>query len=69
MSLTSYRAAPPRANLDEPKIRTLHAGWIAARTQTKTPLRDSLDSGIFNIVNGFLTRRQQSLATTYSSTA
>ena len=35
MSLTSYRAAPPRA-------------------KTKTPLRDSLDSGIFNIVNGFL---------------
>ena len=58
MSLTSYRAAPPRANIRG-----------AFRAQTKTPLRDSLDSGIFNIANGFLTRRQQSLATTYSSNA
>ena len=40
MSLTSYRAAPPRAN------------FVSLRAQTKTPLRDSLDSGIFNIVNG-----------------
>jgi hypothetical protein len=39
------------------------------RALTKTPLRDSLGSGIFNIMNGLLTRRQQSLATTYSSTA
>src|ERR1044071_3303663 len=37
MSLTSYRAAPPRVT----------------STQTKTPLRDSLGSGIFNIANGF----------------
>ena len=41
MSLTSYRAAPPRANNG------------AIRAQTKTPLRDSPDSGIFNIMNGF----------------
>ena len=41
MSLTSYRAAPPRANAET----LVH--------QTKTPLRDSLGSGIFNIVNGF----------------
>ena len=38
MSLTSYRAAPPR---------------VTSYAKTKTPLRDSLDSGIFNIVNGF----------------
>jgi hypothetical protein len=42
MSLTSYRTAPPRANGD------------AITRQTKTPLRDSLGSGIFNIVNGLL---------------
>ena len=39
MSLTSYRAAPPR---------------VTSYAKTKTPLRDSLDSGIFNIVNGLL---------------
>jgi hypothetical protein len=38
MSLTSYRAAPPR---------------VTSYAETKTPLRDSLGSGIFNIVNGF----------------
>ena len=43
MSLTSYRAAPPRANIGN-----------ALALKTKTPLRDSLGSGIFNIVNGFL---------------
>ena len=42
MSLTSYRAAPPRANISGTSPR-----------QTKTPLRDSLGSGIFNIANGF----------------
>src|SRR3954453_22098974 len=41
MSLTSYRAAPPRAI-----VQTLVR-------KTKTPLRDSLGSGIFNIANGF----------------
>src|SRR5437868_15254074 len=43
MSLTSYRAAPPRANISGASLRL----------KTKTPLRDSLGSGIFNIVNGF----------------
>ena len=42
MSLTSYRAAPPRD------------AWPNEGLKTKTPLRDSLGSGIFNIVNGFL---------------
>ena len=41
MSLTSYRAAPPRANITQ-----LHA-------QTKSRLRDSLESGVFNTANGF----------------
>ena len=50
MSLTSYRAAPPRA-------------------KQKRRREVGLDGGIFNIVNGFGSRRQQSLATTYSSTA
>ncbi len=42
MSLTSYRAAPPRAN-----IRS------ALALKQKRRLRDRLESGIFNTANGF----------------
>ena len=45
MSLTSYRAAPPRV--------TTFRLRLSSPEQTKTPLRDSLGSGIFNIMNGF----------------
>ena len=42
MSLTSYRAAPPRANFKE-----------ALASKQKRRLRDRLESGIFNTANGF----------------
>jgi hypothetical protein len=58
MSLTSYRAAPPRAN-----IRSALAPKQLSRCEI------GLGSGFFNIMNGFDLRRQQSLATTYSSIA
>ena len=38
MSLTSYRAAPPR---------------VTSLRETKRPPRDRLDGGIFNTANGF----------------
>ena len=54
MSLTSYRAAPPR---------------VTSYAKQKRRRELGLDGGDFNIVNGFAFHRQQSLATTYSSTA
>jgi hypothetical protein len=43
----------PRQHQLSRRSGTLNAGWIRAQTQTKTPLRDRLGSGIFNIMNGF----------------
>ena len=45
MSLTSYRAAPPRAN-------------ITRSRPNKNRRSDMLGSGIFNIANGFSPHRQ-----------
>ena len=64
MSLTSYRAAPPRVTtfrlrLSSPELLFVfrsakrNGGGLLHPRQTKTPLRDSLGSGIFNIMNGF----------------
>jgi hypothetical protein len=59
MSLTSYRAAPPRATIGK-----------ALASKEKRRREIVLDSGFFNIMNGLRpARRQQSLATTYSSIA
>src|SRR5437868_12569762 len=44
MSLTSYRAAPPRVTIS----------GASPRLKQKRRLRDRLESGIFNIANGFL---------------
>jgi hypothetical protein len=67
MSLTSYRAAPPRANLAEPEIRHASCG-LDQGSNEKTAARLP-GSGFKTLRMGFDPRRQQSLATTYSSTA
>jgi hypothetical protein len=57
MSLTSYRAAPPRANVTDrsPQKQKPPLGMPAAAFET--------------LQMGSCSRRQQSLATTYSSIA
>ena len=59
MSLTSYRAAPPRVT-----------SRGASAPDKNAAARESPTAAIFNIMNGFCSKRWlQSLATTYSSTA
>src|SRR6478735_4223195 len=52
MSLTSYRAAPPRANLAEPETRHASRG-LGRCSKTKKPPLGATPAAAFEIVNGF----------------
>jgi hypothetical protein len=68
MSLTSYRAAPPRVTKAELEIRHASCG-LDQCSKTKSRRSGYPAAALKTLRMGLALRRQQSLATTYSSTA